>query len=443
MQIRSRGIHPDQPGARARQGGADGPDRLQPPLPGPVPSPLTVPLARTGLPPLVEQRSSESRMPGFRIPLGQGRLRGIGMRHIEAGLPKGTTLADWPGLQFSADTGLLSVGYEREFARGVLLGGLAARLKDDDEAWAALVDPDYLSAEIRLRKVMVRNWQEATHGMPPREFTVPGAQWFRHDATRAEYSGLFRSLLTHGSFVIGEHHDRKTSMRLLLDNLPELAEAGFRTIYLEGLSVHLQEAVDAFLAQGGPGDLPPSHRACVAVLHPLTRQLLAQAAPLHLRVVGLDHHAARNAGVPCKGRLASMNFSAAQVIEADAADVSGSFVVCVGHLHARQATDPFDRSSVMGIAQALGVPAVLVTESGNADPDTFCAGSQREAGQSPVQVLKESVYLDDGVRDEFKGDGWDYYIRASAGASLKMSAVSVRTPSPGSVPEGDDNCSIQ
>lgn len=443
MQVRSRGSYLDKPGARGQQGVPDGTARQQTPPSAPMPSPLKVPLARTGLPPLVEQRSSASFAPGFRIRLGQGALKGIGMRQIAAGLPKGTTLADWPGLQYCADTGVLSVGYEREFARGVLLGGLAARLKDDDEAWAALSDPDYLSTEIRLRKVMVRNWQEATSGMPPREFSVPGAQWFKHDATRAEYSSLFRGLLTQGSFVIGEHHDRKTSMRMLLDNLPEMAEAGFRTLYLEGLSVHMQEAVDAFLTQGGTLDLSPSHRACIAVLHPLTRQLLEQAAPLHMRVIGLDHHAARNAGVPCKGRLASMNFAAAQVIEADSTEERGSFVVCVGHLHARQATDPFDRSSVVGLGQALGVPAVLVTESGKGDPDVFCAGSQNEAGKSPVQVLKESVYLDDGVRDEFKGDGWDYYIRASAGASLRMTAMPDRTPLSGDLPEGDDRCSIQ
>ncbi len=181
------------------------------------------------------------------------------------------------------------------------------------------------------------------------------------------------------SFCVGELHDHESSKRILVDNMAELKEKGYGTIFLEGLvydSIE-QKLLDEYFDLQFAGEMNPLLQE---ILQGIDRnnsnidcdnsddkkfgyyQLVVSAKKNGLQVVGIESSysivvpkAIDKPGDNKVKRCKDMNYAAAAIIKARSP--SQKWVAIMGTSHMKTV------DGVAGVGEIMGVPSVYVYDS--------------------------------------------------------------------------------
>ena len=174
------------------------------------------------------------------------------------------------------------------------------------------------------------------------------------------------SALKDDSFIVGEWHIESASKRFLAANMPELAAAGFKILFLEGLPYEMQHELDHYFETGEMHFLIEYYckldmwqEYSKHDLNALMIRLLAEARAVGIRIVGLEilprDFLHQKQGV----FLQAMNYSAANIIAFEMKKTPGKWVALMGDNH----VSTHDKTSTVGLRELMGVRAVSMRDA--------------------------------------------------------------------------------
>jgi hypothetical protein len=196
-------------------------------------------------------------------------------------------------------------------------------------------------------------------------------EFFETDRTLAKpYITNFESLLS-GSFCVGEVHSSPSPKRFLIENMSNLRDRGYSTLFLEHLFHNsvMQDALDEYLKPPADKEMPKDLQRYLTSLDygfsfpedcdkNFNFCKLVEAAKNNgIRIVGIDTEQSYDMGLSRYGaggddRTKGMNCVAYNIIRSEARE--GKWVALMGNTHIGK----FD--GVPGVSEMLGVASVNI-----------------------------------------------------------------------------------
>jgi ankyrin repeat protein len=193
---------------------------------------------------------------------------------------------------------------------------------------------------------------------------------------------------------LGDLHGNSDSKDFLVNNMPQLKQAGVDTLFIEHFWQEHQQLLDDYVNGPANAPIPPPLEAAINKMEsPASFQNMLVAANQHkMRIVGLDSFDAK---VPQKGdprnpdhRAARFNAVAAEVVNREKGN--GKFLLMAGEDHINT-----HFSGVPGLAQILKVPGFKTAQGGliQRDPENKQnRGMRSEAEQLYYDAFVEQFY---------------------------------------------------
>jgi hypothetical protein len=190
--------------------------------------------------------------------------------------------------------------------------------------------------------------------------------------------------LLEGSFVVGEAHSDIAARKFLIENMRVLAAAGFKVLFLEGLDYRKQHLLNEYFITGKldesinklwrlneafwamlrhARELPDDVDIMERATHFGMRQLLEAARAAGIRIVGIEINSSEY-DINSPERIESMNYYAANIIKLEMFCIPGKWCALMGIAHVRE------YETAIGVADLMGVRAVLMADSDRKNPDT-------------------------------------------------------------------------
>ncbi len=219
------------------------------------------------------------------------------------------------------------------------------------------------------------------------------------------------------SFGIGEYHTNDCAKKFLLDNMPNLKKADFKTIFLEGLCYELQGLLDEYL-NSAPGTKMPI--LLDKALHSRTQEgfclkVVEEAKKCGIRVVGIETNATAVSFIDLKMneyeknhlRVKVMNAEAIKIIDGEAKEQK--FVIFCGSNHLKYSSD--QNHECVGLKSILNIPGIMLhalDEREVADDDELIKLYNMFYIMSPSQYTKNDI-LERSTKTSLRSFAYNFY----------------------------------